>query len=206
MALTQRKFSDQDLKLFYRGDGVNEVWKDIPGYEGLYQVSSLGRIKSLSRSVNRSNGVVQRRSEKVVKQSNSRGYKTFKLRNNDGVKTVRVHRVVAELFLGKAPDGMVVNHKDGNKSNNTYTNLEWVTQKENVRHAVDIGCVDHRKKGIICSDLKGNLVKEFESIAKATEWLRLNGKPKARKSPISACSKNKKHYNTAYGFKWSYKE
>ena len=181
---------------------MEEVWKEVPGYEGLYQVSNLGRVKSLSRIVKKSDGVTQRRSERIVKQSNSRGYRVFKFRNEQGVKTIRVHRAVAELFLEKPIGNMVVNHKDGDKSNNIYTNLEWVTQKENVRHAVEMGRMDQRKKRVVCAKVNGEFVREFESITKAVEWLKGNINPKARKSPISACCKNKKHYNTAYGFKW----
>ena len=81
-------------------------------------MSNLGRVKSLSRIVKKSDGVTQRRSERIVKQSNSRGYRVFKFRNEQGVKTIRVHRVVAELFLEKPIGNMVVNHKDGDKSNN----------------------------------------------------------------------------------------
>ena len=79
---------------------------------------------------------------------------------------------------------------------------KWVTQKENVRHAVEMGRMDQRKKRVVCAKVNGEFVREFESITKAVEWLKGNINPKARKSPISACCKNKKHYNTAYGFKW----
>lgn len=179
-----------------------EFWADIPGYEGLYQVSNLGRIKSLAKTIVKTDGVIQNRKERIVKQSPSRGYKVFTFRKDGEIKTLRVHRVVAEVFLHKPSEDMVVNHKDGNKSNNIYTNLEWVTQRENVRHALETGCMDHMKLAVVCSKTNGDFVREFESIAEATKWLRENVNPKARKSSISACCKNKKHYNTAYGFKW----
>lgn len=114
---------------------MNEIWKDVINYEGIYQVSNLGRVKSLSRKV----WCVQNNSfstlnERILKPStNSFGYKQVVLSINTIKKTKTVHQLVAVAFLGHIPiDRMiVVNHKDFNKTNNRVENLEIVTAREN---------------------------------------------------------------------------
>lgn len=112
---------------------MSEIWKDIEGYEGLYQVSNLGRVKSLDRIDCRG----QHREPKFMKaRPTKQGYLRVGLWKNGKVKTVSIHRLVAEAFISK---NFTVNHKDGNKSNNTVDNLEWMTQKENNIHAYETG-------------------------------------------------------------------
>lgn len=102
---------------------MKEVWKDIPGYEGLYQVSNLGRVKSLPRNTTRG---------KVLSlQNQQNGYFCVCLCKNGVSKRENVHRIVAEAFLPHSDSNNVVNHKDENKHNNKVTNLEWTTQKYN---------------------------------------------------------------------------
>ena len=102
-------------------------WIDIKGYEGLYQVNSLGEIKSLKRNTT---------STKILKQkTNKFGYKTVNLSNNGVAKSKTVHRLVAETLLVNVYGKPCVNHKDCDKSNNKLENLEWVTYKENMAHA-----------------------------------------------------------------------
>ena len=107
---------------------MKEIWKDIPGYEGMYQVSNLGRVKSLGRA----SEIGRNLKTKILKQTaEDKGYMKVGLRKNNKIRTVRVHRLVAEAFVGN-PQGLPeVNHKDENKANNTYTNLEWCTTKYN---------------------------------------------------------------------------
>lgn len=108
-----------------------ENWKDIKGYEGIYQVSDLGRVKSLSRLCGR---VVV--GERILKQSFTKdGYKRVRLLHNDKDVTRTVHRLVAEHFLPNDDPKMTVNHKDGNKTNNDVSNLEWVNRSEQMIHA-----------------------------------------------------------------------
>lgn len=114
----------------------NEIWRDIEGYEGLYQVSNLGRVKSLEKQCG-----VQIQKEKILKPGLVKGgYYRVGLTKNGIRKSKLVHRLVAETFI---PINLTVNHKDGNKSNNTVDNLEWTTQKENNIHAYQTGLKPH---------------------------------------------------------------
>lgn len=120
-------------------DLTKEIWKDIKGYEGLYQVSNLGRVKSLR---NRSN----HKSELVLKQSVVMGYSVVSLSKDSVEKSYKVHRLVANAFIENPNNRPQINHKDGNKQNNTVENLEWVTAKENIKHAFRTG-LTHAQKG-----------------------------------------------------------
>jgi hypothetical protein len=107
---------------------MNEEWRPIPAYEGLYEVSNLGRVKSLRRTVKRgiSYNTVP---ERILKPFPHRdGYELVKLCKNSNEKTVKVHRLVAESFLNNPRDLPEVNHKDENKGNNNSDNLEWCTR------------------------------------------------------------------------------
>lgn len=110
-----------------------EIWKDIKGYEGLYKVSNLGRVKSLSRR-DRLNRVIQ---EKVLKPgSNKVGYLHVNLYKEGRVKICKVHRLVAQAFIPNPEDKPEVNHKDEDKTNNKVENLEWMTCKENINYGI----------------------------------------------------------------------
>lgn len=117
---------------------MQEIWKDIIGYEGLYKVSSLGRIKSLSRKDGFYN-----MPEKILKQSTSNHYPSIGLNKNGKLKTRLVHRIVAETFISNPLNLPQVNHKDENKENNCVDNLEWCTAKYNVNYGT---CISRRAK------------------------------------------------------------
>ena len=106
----------------------SEIWKSIPSLNNLYEASNLGRIRNATTL-------------HVLKQFESKnGYMVLQTRPQPYcVTNVRVHRAVAEAFLGQCPNGYVVNHKDGNKHNNRVENLEYVTPSENNQHALDNG-------------------------------------------------------------------
>jgi hypothetical protein len=115
-----------------------EIWRDVVGYEGLYQVSNLGNIKANKRLVVSPRGYRTAR-ERLLAQANSGGYKLVML-CREGVRTNRSsHRIVAEAFISNPENKPDVNHKDGNKSNNRVDNLEWNTSSENNRHAFRTG-------------------------------------------------------------------
>ena len=101
-----------------------EKWRDIPGYEGFYQVSDLGNVRSIRFNKIRN-----------MKSWDSHGYRAVELCMNNNRHTVGVHRLVALTFIPNPENKPEVNHKDRNKSNNNVENLEWVTQSENVAHA-----------------------------------------------------------------------
>ena len=113
---------------------MSETWKDIVGYEGLYQVSTLGRVKSLTTGCIR----------KTYFDTN--GYQLVTLNKNGQKTRKRIHRIVAETFIDGFNVKLDVNHKDGNKSNNCVENLEWCTRSQNVTHAFRNG-LNHAASG-----------------------------------------------------------
>ena len=115
-----------------------EIWKDMPGYEGLYQVSNHVQIRNIKWTTRR-----------PLIQYNNRGnyaYKVVRLSKNGIIKTKLVHRMVALAFIPNPDNKETVNHKDLDKFNNNSHNLEWCTQKENIHHAIKNGAYIGRKK------------------------------------------------------------
>ena len=118
---------------------IMEQWKDIEGYEGIYQISSHGRVKSLPRHI-KSGPVEFTSKEKILKPIKSnQGYLSYILCNNGERRQLRAHRLVAQAFIPNPQNKPEVNHIDGNKQNNNVINLEWVTRSENQQHAWDNG-------------------------------------------------------------------
>jgi len=121
---------------------LHEIWKDIPGYEGLYQISNYGNVKSLDRiyyQKSRYNTMIHKKykGKNIKPTDNGNGYLIVGLRdNNRKRKNYYVHRLVAEVFIQNPFDYTEVNHKDFDKSNNYATNLEWITRKENVNYSL----------------------------------------------------------------------
>lgn len=107
-----------------------EIWKDIKLYEGCYQISNLGRVKSLSRTTSH-NHVLP---EIILKPSLCRGYKIVCLRRNGRYYSGKVYRLVAEAFIPNPENHPQVNHVDEDKTNNCVNNLEWVSVKDNINH------------------------------------------------------------------------
>ena len=124
---------------------MSEVWKDIPNFEGSYQVSNMGRVRSLDRVVTFKNGSMRKHKGRVLKPHIShRGYERLTLCNDNGCNNKSVHRLVLEAFKPHANMiDLQVNHIDGNKLNNHLTNLEWVTGRDNMSHAYDMGLIDN---------------------------------------------------------------
>jgi hypothetical protein len=115
---------------------TEEVWRDIPGYEGAYQVSNMGRVKSLSRSspiVYRDGRIAKRTlREKILTPCvNKRGYESLVLRLDGKDHTYEVHRLVAAAFMGPRPEGQETRHLDGNRLNNRADNLAYGTHSQN---------------------------------------------------------------------------
>lgn len=113
---------------------MQEIFKDIPGYEGMYQVSNFGRVKSLSRLVNSRNNGFRRLKEKILTQNiELGGYPRVNLSVSGKMRFRHIHQLVAETFLGHIPDKYfkVVDHKDNNKLNNNLSNLQIIDQRKN---------------------------------------------------------------------------
>lgn len=115
---------------------MNEIWKDINGYEGYYQVSNLGRIKSLDRIITRCDGVKQFKKGGIKTPKNSTdGYNLITLSKNGKGKTQGIHIIVAKHFIPNPNNLPEVNHKDFNRKNNCANNLEWCTHQDNISYS-----------------------------------------------------------------------
>lgn len=120
-----------------------EIWKDINGYEGYYQISNKGNVRSLDRF----DGVHDRQGTIIKPNLKHNGYLQVGLRKHRIRKWIGIHRLVAIHFIENPDNKPQVNHIDGNKQNNNVENLEWVTAKENQNHATKIGLRDNMPKG-----------------------------------------------------------
>lgn len=115
---------------------MQEIWKDIEGYEDLYQVSNLGRVRSFNKYVVLRNGELKKLNDKILKpRSDKKLYPRYSLYKNKSSKSFKAHRLVAIHFIPNPENKLEVNHIDGNKKNNHCINLEWVTASENQKHA-----------------------------------------------------------------------
>lgn len=163
-----------------------EIWKDIKGYEGLYQVSNEGRVKS-----------IRFRKEKILHQNKVRGYLRTILSKN-GVKTqYQTHRLVYETFEGDIPNGLQVNHIDENKENNCVENLNLMTPKENMNWGTNRQrAAEKYKKTLYQYDKNNNLICVFDSIKSACEKYNI-----FQGNISSCCSGRMKTYK---GYKWSF--
>lgn len=174
---------------------MNEIWKPIASYEGLYEVSSHGRVKSLERFQN-NKGKPQLVKGKILKQSVSNcGYKRVELCKNGCRKAFSVHRLVACAFVHNSENKPHVNHIDENKTNNHFTNLEWCTATENNNHGTHNERISLTKgTRVQAFDKNGNLVMEFHSISEAQRKTGIN------QSCISCCISG--NYKQAGGYIW----
>lgn len=118
---------------------MKEIWKDIAGYEGHYMVSSLGRVKSLCRKVDHRNRQITIPEKIKELQIGTTGYYVLRLALNGESRNHKVHQLVAKAFLPNKHNHPFINHKDGNKLNNHYLNLEWCTPLQNNMHALENG-------------------------------------------------------------------
>lgn len=126
-----------------------EIWNSISGYEGLYEISNYGAVKSLSKVWISGNNRKCSHEGKLLNQfCDAVGYRFVGLYKDKKIKYLKVHRLVASAFCENIENKPQVNHKDGDKSNNYYENLEWCTAKENTQHAIKTGLMpSQRKKG-----------------------------------------------------------
>lgn len=190
---------------------MEEVWKDIKGYEGLYQVSNLGRVKSVTHDVVDSIGRHSVKEGRILSLRNSTktGYPTINLTKNGKFKSFNIHRLVAEAFIPNPNNLPCVNHKDESRDNNCVSNLEWCTYKYNNTYGTaskrrKISLTNYYEaheevlKPVVQYSVDGSLICEYKSIREAEKTLGLDVS-----SGISACCAGKLH--TAYGYVWRYK-
>ena len=175
-----------------------EIWKSIEGYEGLYEVSNLGRVRSLDKytlykpSLYKGKFRTLRKGRILTPKISSTGYLEVSLCKNLKQLSYRVHRLVAKAFIPNPNNYPVINHINEVKTDNRVENLEWCTTKYNME-------VYHQKRMLIYQyDLSGNLIKLWDSITKAAEYYNID------KTGIQHCCKGT--LKTYYNFIWSYKE
>lgn len=145
---------------------ANEIWKDVVGYEGYYQVSNLGRVKSVLRKVNHRKWF-RTIDERILKQhANKDLHLRMALSKNDNnSKHYYVHRIVAQAFLPNPNNYPIINHKDENPFNNRVDNLEWCTHKYNINYGTRTERANiKRYKKVNQYTLDNKLIKEWESL------------------------------------------
>ena len=197
----------------YKVSDTAEVWKSVKGFEGLYEVSNLGNIRSLSRSIKRENKGTIIIKEKILKPTTHFGYKEVLLSKDKKHHYKKVHQLVATAFVSipeelqsligkKYPSGyplLVINHKNNNRADNRAENLEWCTQRYNITYKDAHKLRGEKfKKRIIQKDLKGNILAKYDSVTQAT--IATN----ALASNISKCANHKYGFKTAKGYIWEW--
>lgn len=183
---------------------MKEVWKDIEGYEGKYQISNYGRVKSFPKWVKRRNCYILTK-EKILKPKIDKdGYILVNLYSPN--RTFKIHRLVAQAFIPNPDNLPIINHKDCNPSNNIVFNLEWCDYHYNNSYPLTSQKrIKSSRNGkhsfpILQYDLEGNLLNEYPSIREASRQLGVSN------GNITLCCSDKyPHSKTAYGFIWKYK-
>lgn len=194
---------------------MEEIWKDVVGYEGLYQVSNTGRLVRKERLD--SNGRFLSQQEKVIHKIYGTGYYGTAIVDGKGnSKNVLIHRLVAMAFIPNPNNYPQIDHIDGNKSNNRVENLRWCTAKQNINFPMSLAnrsrvlkvaqnkpeAIKHKiaashKKAIVQYDMNGNFIKEWSSLHEVGRECGFNI------SNISACANGRKA--SAYGYIWKHK-
>lgn len=159
----------------------NEIWKDIPGYEGYFMASNLGRIKSIDRTLIYPNGEEHKLKGRILIPKRSQvGYLRVNLSVNRKVRTINIHRLVAETFIPNPENKDQINHLDGDKTNNKVSNVVWSTCSENILHAYRelgkinpatgrSGAKNPESKPVLQYSLDWELIAEFPCIAEAAK-------------------------------------
>lgn len=186
---------------------MEEIWKDIKEFEGCYQVSNLGRVRSLTRKVKTFNGVRTSKGQILKPITTKNGYLRICFKSHQQNYYYSIHRLVAEAFIPNPNNFPIVNHKDNNSLNNNANNLEWCTQSYNVKYSYTNGNAKPTsgcfKKGIIPYNLRkvsqydkeGNFIKTYNSVKLAAKSI--------RRSPASIfnCLAGRTKYSGGYIWK-----
>lgn len=185
----------------------NEVWRPVVGYEGLYEVSSEGRVRSLDRiCVHYSGGPQIRKGKLLTLQTDHKGYKKILLSKDGTYKLWSVHRLVALAFIPNPNNYPCVNHKDENKANNSVDNLEWCTIKYNINYGTSLERMKAKQtngtlsKPVLQYTKDGQLIREWPSTKEIERTLGYNN------TGISACCLGSKRLKSFKGYIWRYAE
>lgn len=179
---------------------MEEIWKDIEGFEGLYQVSNWGRVYSLGgRTMGRMNNRYKNK-PRIIKSYMRNGYEHVLLKKEGKQFHYKIHRLVAIAFIPNPNNYPFVNHKDENKLNNNVENLEWCTAKYNLNYGThnDRMKMTKSRKPIAQFSLDGHLMAIYLS---SREIERLLG---IAHGSIDNCCKKKYGYKSSHGYKWEY--
>jgi len=144
---------------------MEEIWKDVVGYEGYYKVSNFGNIDKLPTTVHNPKGDYVQNGKRMSPFNNGKGYLVISFKVKGVKKNSYVHRLVADAFIPNPLRKKTVNHKDGDKSNNCVSNLEWATYSENLIHATSVLGVRVNEKAHNCIIKKDEVIKIFETYA-----------------------------------------
>jgi len=188
---------------------VSEIWKDVVGYEGIYQVSNYGNVRSIDRIIKRGNHSFTKKGQIKATGINNRGYCDIMLCKGAKYEHHVVHKLVALAFIPNPENKDFINHKNGNKLNNCVDNIEWVTMSENNQHAYNTGLkigaatgkfgeLNHSSKAIcMVNKTTGKVIKEFSAIHDAAREMKL--------SATGICAAIKGRSSSCGGYKWIYK-
>lgn len=182
---------------------MNEIWKDIEGYEGLYQISSEGRVRSINRIVkhNKGEGIRKLKTRILKNYSDKLNYQRIVLSKDGKREKLLVHRIVGKHFIPNPENKPYIDHINCNPSDNRVSNLRWVSQKENINNPLTIkkmeGKNNHSSKQVLQYTKDGNFIKEWGSTMDIEREIGISN------VCISNCCLEKQ--KTAGGFIWKYK-
>lgn len=186
----------------------DEMWKPIAGYEGLYEVSNYGRVRSVAHFITKTNGVVYPIKSRFIHVTTfPKGYYGVMLYKDKKHKHAYIHRLVAETFIPNPNNFETVNHKDENKTNNHVSNLEWCSSDYNIHYGSGINRMreTQRKnnlggKPVLQYTLDGKFVKEYQSVGAAARHLG------TRPNYIFKCCHEYSDYSQVKGYQWKFKD
>lgn len=183
---------------------MEEIWKDVPSYEGYYQVSNLGNFRSLPRVIRyKGNGIRNYPAKRLLTETTKDNYQRITLMK-EGIKTrYQAHRLVALAFIPNPENKPCINHIDGNKSNNVVTNLEWCTASENMIHADNTELRDMFSHHNPSNAKKVKCIETGQVFLSCLRAVRSLGKTN---NSISTLTRSIARGGTAFGYHWQFIE
>lgn len=198
------KHKDQVLptpKIHKFESNKEEKWTDIEGYEGLYQISSKGKVYALPRRVFVNGGSFIKKGHFLKWKFNEQGYPRVTIRKDGKERYFFVHRLVAKAFVTGYAEGLLVNHKDENRANPNAENLEWVTAQENIRYGnVRLHICVSLGKPVYQVSLEGEILRKFNSVKEAARFVNGNERD------ITRCCRGLRGMKKHHGYRWIYAE